>query len=324
MKTKNVPDIKPDRPVPFFLKDNDRFLEPIPFPTDHQPSQIETNLRERIKELNCLYGIFRLAERHQSSLNGFLDELAQFLPHAWQYTDVARVKITFQGQVFTSTEFRQSKWRQASQILVNGEAVGECAVYYIEQRPSADEGPFLKEERVLLNTVAEQIGNLASRIGADEELLEINRQLKLERQALQETNTALKIVLSRQETARQEIYRDIGSNVDKILMPILMSLETQLQPSQKGYAQLLSANLKEIASPFTAGLTQTCDCLSPTEISISNMIKHGMTTKQIASLRGVSPATINRHRENIRRKLKITNQDVNMVSFLQSYLKPEI
>jgi len=48
------------------------------------------------------------------------------------------------------------------------------------------------------------------------------------------------------------------------------------------------------------------------------MIRNGMRTKEIAEMRSVSEATINRHRENIRRKLKITNQDVNLATFLQS------
>jgi DNA-binding CsgD family transcriptional regulator len=48
------------------------------------------------------------------------------------------------------------------------------------------------------------------------------------------------------------------------------------------------------------------------------MIRSGMRTKEIAQIRGVSAATINRHREHIRRKLKITNSDVNLVTYLQS------
>jgi DNA-binding CsgD family transcriptional regulator len=58
--------------------------------------------------------------------------------------------------------------------------------------------------------------------------------------------------------------------------------------------------------------------MTPTEIAICNMIRNGMHTKEIAEARSVSEATINRHREKIRRKLKITNQDVNLATFLQS------
>jgi DNA-binding NarL/FixJ family response regulator len=63
--------------------------------------------------------------------------------------------------------------------------------------------------------------------------------------------------------------------------------------------------------------------MTPTEIAINNMIRNGMRTKEIAEMRGVSEATINRHREKIRRKLKLTNQDTNLATFLQSSLWEE-
>jgi DNA-binding CsgD family transcriptional regulator len=58
--------------------------------------------------------------------------------------------------------------------------------------------------------------------------------------------------------------------------------------------------------------------LTQTEINICNMIRNGMRTKEIAELRGVSVATIHRHREHIRRKLKITNSEVNLETLLKS------
>jgi DNA-binding CsgD family transcriptional regulator len=65
-------------------------------------------------------------------------------------------------------------------------------------------------------------------------------------------------------------------------------------------------------------LSLTYHSMTPTEVAICNMIRNGMHTKEIADMRGVSEATINRHREKIRRKLNITNQDVNLATFLQS------
>jgi DNA-binding CsgD family transcriptional regulator len=200
------------------------------------------------------------------------------------------------------------------------EPVGECAIFYLEECPPADEGPFLKEERALLDAVAEQIGTIATRISADLELQETNQQLTLERKALQEANTALRLVMARIEQEKQEIYRDIKTNIDKILMPIFNALALQLPPSQKKYIEMLKTNLEEITSPFISKLSLSYHSMTPTEIAICNMIRNGMRTKEIAGIRGVSEATINRHREKIRRKLNLTNQDVNLASFLQSSL----
>ena len=198
------------------------------------------------------------------------------------------------------------------------EAVGECSIFYLEECPPADEGPFLKEERALLDAVAEQVGNIATRISADVELQEINRQLTLERKALQESNTALRIVLERIEHEKQEIRGDIKINVEKILIPILQALTVQLPPSQIKYVEMLQTNLEEITSPFISRLSLSYHSMTPTEIAICNMIRNGMRTKEIAEMRSVSEATINRHREKIRCKLKLTNQDINLASFLQS------
>ncbi len=303
--------------VPFPSKEL-ALLWRIPLPTESDPQQVEAALRERIKELNCLYGISQLAERHLDSLDDLLHDLVNFLPHSWQYPEVACARILFRGNVYTSDRFEVTNWRQSSRIYMYHEPVGEVAIFYLEERPPADEGPFLKEERALLDTVAEQIGTIATRISADLELQETNRQLTLERKALQEANTALRILLSRIEQEKEEIYRDIRMNVEKILMPILHALASQLPPSQRTYIEMLRTNLEDITSPFISQLSLAYHSMTPTEIAICNMIRSGLRTKEIAEMRGVSEATVNRHREKIRRKLNLTNQDVNLATFLQS------
>ena len=155
-------------------------------------------------------------------------------------------------------------------------------------------------------------------MSADLELQETNQQLTLERKALQEANTALRLVLTRIEQEKQEIHQDINTNVEKVLMPILHALSLQLPQSQQKYVEILQTNVKEITSPFVSQLSLSYHSMTPTEIAICNMIRNGMRTKEIAEMRGISEATVNRHREKIRRKLKITNQDVNLATFLQS------
>jgi DNA-binding CsgD family transcriptional regulator len=302
----------------FFPSKDLALLWRIPFPQEIESGEFENALRERIKELNCLYGISQLAERHLHSLDGLLQELVHFLPYSWQYPEVTCVRILFKGKTYTSERLKITGWRQSAQIYVYHEPVGEVDVFYLEECPPADEGPFLKEERALLDAIAEQIGTIATRMSAEIELAEANRQLTLERQALQEANTALKILLSRIEQEKQEIYGDIKTNVEKILMPILHALAPQLSPEQAKYVEMLRSNLEEIASPFLNKLSLSYHSMTPTEIAICNMIRNGMRTKEIAEIRCVSEATINRHREKIRHKLNITNKDVNLVTFLQS------
>lgn len=307
------------RYLPFSSKEM-ALLWRIPFPTETEPYKVEIALRERIKELNCLYGISQLAERNLYSLDGLLQELVNFLPYSWQYPELTCARIFFKDKTYTSDRFKVTPWRQMSRIYMYHEPVGECSIFYLEECPPSDEGPFMKEERALLDAVAEQIGTIATRISADLELQETNQQLTLERKALQESNTALRTVMARIEQEKQEIHKDIMMNVEKILMPILHALTLQLPPSQTKYVNMLKTNLEEITSPFINRLSVSYNSMTPTEIAICRMIRNGMRTKEIAETRGVSEATINRHREKIRRKLQITNQDVNLVTFLQSSL----
>jgi DNA-binding CsgD family transcriptional regulator len=290
----------------------------IPFSDETEQPKVENALRERIKELNCLYGVSQLAERHFNSLDNLLEELVNFLPLSWQYPDITCARIIFNNNTYKSEHFKVTQWRQYARIYVYSEPVGEVAIFYLEERPPSDEGPFLAEERALLDALAEQIGTIATRVSAEMELQDINKQLSLERKALQESNAALRAVLTRIEEEKNEIYRNIKTNVDKVLMPILLALALEIPPAQGKYVEMLKTNLEDITSQFVRHLSNSYQSLTPTEITICNMIRSGLRTKEIAQTRGVSLATINRHRENIRRKLKITNDNVNLATFLQS------
>lgn len=295
----------------------------IPFSDETEQLKVENALRERIKELNCLYGVSQLAERHFNSLDNLLEELVNFIPHSWQYPDITCARIVFKENTYKSKGFKVTEWRQSSRIYVYSEPVGEVAIFYLEECPPADEGPFLAEERALLDALADQIGTIATRISAEMELQDINKQLSLERKALQESNAALRTVLTRIEEEKNEIYRDIKTNVDKIIMPILIALALEIPQTQSKYVEMLRTNLEEITSQFVRHLSNSYHSLTPTEITICNLIRNGLRTKEIAQTRGVSTATINRHRENIRRKLKITNNDVNLATYLQSSMWEE-
>jgi len=295
----------------------------ISFSDETEQPKVENALRERIKELNCLYGVSQLSERHFNSLDDLLEELVNFIPHSWQYPDITCARIVFKENTYKSEGFKVTEWRQSSRIYVYSEPVGEVAVFYLEERPPADEGPFLAEERALLDALADQIGTIATRISAEMELQDINKQLSLERKALQESNTAIRTVLTRIEEEKNEIYRNIKTNVDKVLMPILLALALEIPQAQRNYVEMLKTNLEEITSQFVRHLSNSYRSLTPTEITICNMIRNGMRTKEIAQTRAVSVATINRHRESIRRKLKITNDDVNLATYLQSSMWEE-
>lgn len=283
-----------------------------------QNDSVKIALHERVKELNCLYGISRLAECHHNSMEDFLNNLVDFVPLSWRYAEIACACIVFRGNTFRSKNFQSTEWQQSAQIKIGEESVGEVTIAYLEKCPMADHGPFLQEEKYLLQAVAQRIGEIAIHVMTEQELQENNRQLLLERKALQETNAALRVVLSNIEDEKRKIYENIQLNVERVIMPILHALLPSLEKNKMKYLDLLKTNLEELTSPFTSRISNQYRNMTPVEVNICNMIRNGLRTKEIAQLRGVSAATINRHRENIRRKLNITNQQINLTTYLQS------
>ena len=115
-------------------------------------------LKERAKELNCLYNVQELLIDRNKTVDDVLRGIIEVLPPGWQYPEICQAKITYRGSVYKSDKYRETPWVLNSDIVVQNEIVGTITVCYTEERPLIDEGPFLKEERKLINTVSEQIG----------------------------------------------------------------------------------------------------------------------------------------------------------------------
>jgi hypothetical protein len=116
------------------------------------------DLKERAKELSCLYQIQELLNKPGISLDQICQGTVDAIPPGWQYPNVCRVKIDLSGRTYRSLDFIETSWVQKADIFLQEDVVGRISVYYTEERPIADEGPFLKEERKLIDTIAEQFG----------------------------------------------------------------------------------------------------------------------------------------------------------------------
>ena len=116
-------------------------------------------LSERAKELNCLYTIEELLNKPDTSLADICQGVIEAIPPGWQYPDICVAKIVLEGQAGQSPQFRDTPWVQFADIKVQDKKVGRLSVYYTEEMPHADDGPFLKEETKLLGTIAERLGH---------------------------------------------------------------------------------------------------------------------------------------------------------------------
>ena len=133
-------------------------------------TRMEKALHERVKELSCLYGISSLVETPEVSLEEIIQGTVDLIPPSWQYPEVTCARLTLQGKEYKTRNFRETTWRQSSDIAVAGEPAGCVEVCYLEERPESDEGPFLKEERFLISSIAERVSRIAERLQLEEKL----------------------------------------------------------------------------------------------------------------------------------------------------------
>jgi two-component system, NarL family, sensor kinase len=147
-------------------------------PDPSPPAPTERELRERLKELDCLYTVSRLFARHGASLDDILHGTVAALCAAWQYPEVACARIRLERREVTSAGRVAPVAAQTAPIIAHGEPVGLIEVGYTEERPAEDEGPFLNEERNLLNVVAQLLAEIIERKWAEAQLVAREEQLR--------------------------------------------------------------------------------------------------------------------------------------------------
>jgi DNA-binding CsgD family transcriptional regulator/PAS domain-containing protein len=169
------------------------------------------------------------------------------------------------------------------------------------------------------NSIGLIVRNITERKRSEKKLKKREAELEEKTKALEEINTALKVLLKKREEDRTRLEKNVFFNVDKLIRPNLEKLkENEMDIRQKARFDILESNLMDIVSPFMAGMSEKLLTLSPIEIRVANFIKQGKTTKEIAELFNLSSKTIDFHRDNIRKKLGIKNRKINLRTFLLS------
>jgi two-component system NtrC family sensor kinase len=134
-------------------------------------------LRERVKELTCLYGIAQAAQRPRATLDDILRDIARLTPAGFQFADVARARITLDGEVYASKDFDAAVEKLSAEISVEGDSRGLVEVGYVETMREVEGAAFLPEERELLEAVARQISLIVERRESAEERRKLEEQL---------------------------------------------------------------------------------------------------------------------------------------------------
>jgi C4-dicarboxylate-specific signal transduction histidine kinase len=206
----------------------------------HQSQQslreLAHTLAMRVRELNCLFGISHLVEAAGGSLERILEGTVELLPPSWQFPDIACARIAMGGREYRTENFSNCGSKLTGDILVRGKQAGIVEVGYLEGKDAADEGPFLTEERKLIDTIAARLGEIAAHIETADILrvreAELRERLRffsristmgqMATSIAHELNQPLTTISSFAEACRRKLEGDIsdGSNVPEMLSRI--------------------------------------------------------------------------------------------------------
>jgi PAS domain S-box-containing protein len=142
-------------------------------------------------------------------------------------------------------------------------------------------------------------------------------KLLKQREKLEETNIALRVILRESEITKDELEKNVLSNIKGLLLPYLSELESKItDKDQQLLMDIIKANINEITSLFTRKLKLEIEDLTPKEIQVADLIKQGRTNKEIAKLLNITISGVVHHRRNLRKKFDIKGKKINLRSHL--------
>jgi PAS domain S-box-containing protein len=155
---------------------------------------MELALDKRVKELRCLYDIASITGTPDATLREKFAEIANILPRAFEHPDIAGAQITLNGDRFKTKNYHKTEQKISTDIIVLGATVGTVEVGYTKSPPISESGLFSKEERLLLDAVAERLGAIAEHGQAEENII-IERNLGMLLSATNSLQEAFKYCL---------------------------------------------------------------------------------------------------------------------------------
>lgn len=164
--------------------------------------------------------------------------------------------------------------------------------------------------------------NITPIIETQKALEEKEAELRRERERLEETNIALRVLLRQRGEDKTRIEETVYVNVDRLVLPYVEQLlQGKLTDKQRTLTEVIDANLRDIISPFLQNLSALNMLLTPQEIEVSNMVRSGRSSKEIAEVLGISTSGVDFHRKKLRQKLGLTHSSRNLRSYLLSLEK---
>ncbi len=171
-------------------------------------------LKERVKELNCFYRITKIVRNSKLSVDEALQEIVKVIPPAWQSPEITCVRIYLEGREFKTDNFQQTNWKLESNINLDDKKIGVLEVYYLEEQPPANEGPFLTEERRLIDAIADLLGKFIEERRIKEELERQRQKLDYVEKMMKAEGETISRIKSTEKKQDWEVILELLAKTD--------------------------------------------------------------------------------------------------------------
>ncbi|CAI2718929.1 GAF domain-containing sensor histidine kinase [Nitrospina watsonii] len=180
---------------------------------ESEQEQLLSFLKERVNEQTCLYNVANLIA-NTKTIREVFNNLQSYIAPAWQFPDITRVKVTFEGEEFAPSDFQDTAWSMSAPLTTHGVQQGSLVVCYLEEKPDLDEGPFRQEERHLLDGLAY--------------LLSVAAQRKLAEEEIERSRQQLRSLYHKLETVREEERSRIAREIHDEMAQVLTTMKLEV------------------------------------------------------------------------------------------------
>ena len=189
------------------------------------------DLTERAKQFRLLHEVGKIGTKISCSLDEMLQEVVDLVPPAWHYPEITCGRITCGEKTIATPNFAVTDWKQSAVIAISGRETGLIEVCYLEAKPDLHEGPFAREERDLIDTLARLLGNIIARKENEETVLaardaaEATSQSKSDFLASMshELRTPLNAIIGFSEVLHEQYFGELNEKQTEYVNDVLVS-----------------------------------------------------------------------------------------------------
>lgn len=250
-----------------------------------------TKLTRKLKRLEAFSALYPLYKEPTVALREILRVAVNVLVQALDCPQHICVRISVWDEECVSAHFIETHRRKAVDIRHEAVLIGLIEVFHLEPAAGSVDSAAEAREKYVLEELAGHLEKILS------------------------LRNAQPSAPGREQSAAYElaVKKDILANIEGIILPLIQRMRAQ--QADIPHLDILEKSLRDIAASFGRKLIGP---LTARETEICHMVRSGLSGKDIAEVLGISFGTVEVHRNNIRKKLDLVNQNISLAAYLKS------